>query len=56
MFCDGLLNLNDMIFIEIHYIYKKELSSTLKYHWFEVVTFEILDLKGHRYERVDYVC
>ena len=29
---DGLLDLDDMIFIEIHYIHKKKLSLTLKYH------------------------
>ena len=39
-----------MILIQIHSIHKTELSITLKYHLFEVVTFKILDLKGHRYE------
>ena len=29
-------------------------SVTLEYHWFEVVTFEILDFEGHKYEEVDY--
>ena len=29
---DGLLDLNDMIFIEIHSIYKTKLSIILKYH------------------------
>ena len=29
---DKLLDLDDMIFIEIHYIHKKKLSLTLKYH------------------------
>ena len=29
---DGLLDLNDMIFIEIHYIHKTKLSITLEYH------------------------
>ena len=26
---------------------------TLKYHKFEVVTYEILDFEGHKYEEVD---
>ena len=31
--CDGISDLNDMIFIEIeNYIYKKKWSLTLKYH------------------------
>ena len=50
-----LLVFNKIIVIEIMYIPKTELSKTLKYHYFEVVTFEILDLEGHRYEEVDYV-
>ena len=29
---DGLLDISDMISIEIHYIHKKKLSLTLKYH------------------------
>ena len=53
---DRPLDLNDMILIQIHYIHKTKLSITLKYHLFEVVTFEILDLKGHRYETMDYLC
>ena len=51
---DVLLDLNNIIFIEIDYIHKNQLSITLKYHWFEVVTFEILDLEDHKYEEVDY--
>ena len=39
--------------IEIKYIQKTKLSKTLKYHYFEVVTFEILDFEGHKYEKVD---
>ena len=53
---DRLLDLNDMILIQIHSIHKTKLSITLKYHLFEVVTFKILDLKGHRYEIKDYLC
>ena len=51
---NALLNFNNMIFIKINYIHKTKLSITLKYHWFEVVTFEILDFEGHKYEEVDY--
>ena len=49
-----LSDLNDIIFIEIDYIHKTKLSITLKYQRFEVVTFEILDFEGHKYEEVDY--
>ena len=52
--CDVLLDFNNMVFIEINYIHKTKLSITLKYHWFEVVTFEILDFEDHTYEKVDY--
>ena len=52
---DELLVLSGIIIIEIMYIPKTKLSKTLKYHYFEVVTFEILDLEGHRYEEVEYV-
>ena len=48
-----LLDLSDIIFIEIDYIHKNKLSITLKYHLFEVVTFEIFDFEGHKYEGVD---
>ena len=51
---DVLLDLNNIIFIEIDYIHKNKLSITLKYHWFDVVTFEFLDFEGHKYEEVDY--
>ena len=47
-------DLNNIFFTEINYIHKNKLSITLKYHYFEVVTFEILDLEGHKYEEVDY--
>ena len=48
---DELLVFNKIIIvIEIMYIPKTKLGKTLKYHYFEVVTFEILDLEGHRYE------
>ena len=29
-------------------------SVTLKYHLFEVVTFDILDFEDQKYEKVDY--
>ena len=45
--------LNDIIFIEINYIHKTKLSITLKYHLFEVVTFEIFYFENHKYEEVD---
>ena len=51
---DVLLDFNNMVFIKINYIHKTKLSITLMYHWFEVVTFEILDFEGHKYEKVDY--
>ena len=50
---DVLLDFNNMIVIKINYIHKTKLSITLKYHWFEVVTFKILDSEGHKYEEVD---
>ena len=31
-----------------------KVSMTLKCHHFEVVTHEILDFEGHKYEEVDY--
>ena len=51
---DVLLDLSNIIFIGIDYIHKNKLSITLKYHRFEVVTFEILDFEGYMYEEVDY--
>ena len=48
-----LLDLNSKFFIEIDYIHKSKLSISLKYHWIEVVTYEILDFEGHKYEEVD---
>ena len=51
---DVLLDSNNMIFIEISYIHKTKLRTTLKYHLFEVVIFEILDLEKHKYKDVDY--
>ena len=53
---DGLSDLGDMIFFEIHFIHEKKLRLTLKYHWFEAMTFKILDLKVHGCTKVDYVC
>ena len=49
---DVLLGLNNIIFIEIYYYRMNKLSITLKYYWFGVVTFEILDFEGHKYETV----
>ena len=51
---DVLFYFNNMVFMKIHYIHETKLSITLKYHWFEVVTYEILDFEGHKYEEVDY--
>ena len=31
-----------------------KVGETLKYHYFEVVTSEILDFEGQKYEKVDY--
>ena len=52
---DELSVIINKIFIEIKYIPKTKSSKTLKYHWFEVVTFEILDLKGHKYKIIDFL-
>ena len=46
--------ISNIIVIEIQNIPKIKLSKTLKYHYFEVVTFEILDFEGHKYEEVDF--
>ena len=51
---DVLFDLNNMISIKINYIHKTKLSITLKYQWFEVVIFQILDFEKHKYEEVDY--
>ena len=51
---DELLVFNKIIVIEIMYIPKTKLSKTLKFHYFEVVTFEILDFEGHKYGEFDY--
>ena len=48
-----LLDLNITIFIEIDCIHKSKLGITLKYHYIEVVTYEILDFEGLKYEEVD---
>ena len=50
-----LLDLDNIFFTEINYIHKNKLSITLKYHYFEVVTFGILDFEGHKYVEVDYI-
>ena len=50
---DVLLDFSNMIFMKINYIHKTKLSITLKYHLFEVETFEIHDFEGHKYEEVD---
>ena len=51
---DDLPVISNIISIESKYIPETELSETSKYHYFEVVTFEILDFKGHKYEEVDF--
>ena len=51
---DELSDLNDITFIERNYIHKTKLSITMKYHQFEEVTSEILDFKGHKYEKIDF--
>ena len=52
---DVLLDLNNIVFIEINYIPKSKLSIIFQDHLFEVVTSEILDCEGSRYEQVDNV-
>ena len=51
---DLLLDCSNIIFIKINYIRKTTLSLTMKYHWFDVVTIEILDFESHKYEEVDF--
>ena len=51
---DELSVISDISSIETKYIHETKLSKPLKYHWFEAVTFEILDLEGYKYEEVDY--
>ena len=51
---DVLLDFSNIIFIQKNYIHKTKLSITFKYHWFEVVTFEILDFEGYMYEKVHF--
>ena len=41
-------------FTEMNYIHKNKLSIILKYHYFEKLTFKILDFEGYKYEEVDY--
>ena len=50
---DVLLDLSNIIPFKINYIHKTKFSITLKYLWFEVVTYEILDFEGNKYEEVD---
>ena len=50
---DVFLDFSNMIPIKVNYIHKTQLNITLKYHWFEVVTYKILDFEGHKYEEVD---
>ena len=45
---DELSVISNIIVIEIKYIPKTNLRKTLKYHQFEVVTFEILEFEGHK--------
>ena len=51
---DVLLDFSNMVYIKIDYMHETKLNITLKYHWFEVVTFKILDFEGHRYEKDKY--
>ena len=39
---------------KIRHIGMSTVSVTLKYHYFEVVTYEILDFEGQTYEEIDY--
>ena len=50
---DVLLDLNNIIFIEINYIHGSKLSIIFQDHLFEVMTFEILDYEGSKYEKVN---
>ena len=49
-----LLDLSHIIFFEINHTHENKLSIILKYLQFEVVTYEILNFEGHKYEEVDY--
>ena len=51
---DVLSGLDNIIFIGMNYIYMTKLSIALKCHYFDVVTFEILDFEGRKYEEVEY--
>ena len=53
---DVLLDLNNIIVIEIKYMHESKFSIIFQDHLFEVVTFEILDVEGSRYEEVHVSC
>ena len=44
---DVLLDLNNIFFIKIDCTHESKLGITLKYHYIEDVTYEILDFEGH---------
>ena len=48
-----LLDLSHIIFFEINYTHENKFSIILKYLQFEVVTYEILNFEGNKYEEVD---
>ena len=48
-----LLELGHIIFFEINYTHENKFSIILKYLQFEVVTYEILNFEGNKYEEVD---
>ena len=48
-----LLYLSHIIFLEINYTHENKFSIILKYLQFEVVTYEILNFEGNKYEEVD---
>ena len=47
---DVLYDLIHLIVGERKNIHESKVSKTLKYHYVEVLTCEILDLRGHKYE------
>ena len=51
---DELSVISNIIVIEMKNIPKTQLSETLKYHKFEGVIFEILDLESRKYEIIDF--
>ena len=43
-----LFHINNLI----DYIHKRKWIIALKYHYFEVVTFEIFEFESHKYEEI----